>query len=125
MICNVSFYSLDSAFHSFLYSLIYGLSLCGSCLLSRLTLHLDHVSQGFLLCYLPVVRSPGVYIQVISISSSFFKFMCLFTYLYLFLAVLGLHCCACAFLCGSEGCSPGAVRGLLIVVASLVVEPGL
>ena len=41
----------------------------------------------------------------------------------LFLAVLGLHCCAQAFFsCGERGLLFVAVRGLLIAVASLVVE---
>ena len=44
----------------------------------------------------------------------------------LFLAVLGLCCCAWAFSsCGERGLFFVVVRGLLIVVASLVVEHGL
>ena len=51
---------------------------------------------------------------------SFFKFI------YLFLAALGLRCCARAFSsCGERGLLFVAVRGLLIAVASLVVEHGL
>ena len=53
----------------------------------------------------------------------------LFIYLfkiYLFLAVLGLRCCAWAFSsCGERGLLFVAVHGLLITVASLVVEHGL
>ena len=46
--------------------------------------------------------------------------------IYLFLAVLGLHCCVLAFSsCGERGLLFVAVRGLLIAVASLVVEHGL
>ena len=46
-------------------------------------------------------------------------------YLFLFLAVLGLRCCARAFSsCSEWGLLFVAVRGL-IVVASLVVEHGL
>ena len=46
--------------------------------------------------------------------------------LYLFLAGLGLHCCARAFSsCGERGLLFIAVRGLLVVVASLVEEHGL
>ena len=46
--------------------------------------------------------------------------------LYLFMAVLGLHCCAQAFSsCGEQGLLFVAVRGLLIAVASLVAEHGL
>ena len=49
-----------------------------------------------------------------------------FIYLFLFLAVLGLHCCTQAF----SSCSEGgllfiAVRRFLIAVASLVAEHGL
>ena len=44
-------------------------------------------------------------------------------FIYLFLAVLGLHCCAQAFSsCGEWGLLLVAVHGLLIVVASLVAE---
>ena len=54
-------------------------------------------------------------------QSAFFFFLILF--IYLFLAVLGPHCCMRAF---SSCCEPGllfvAVRGLLIAVASLVAE---
>ena len=47
-------------------------------------------------------------------------------YFYLFLAVLGLCCCAWAFSsCGERGLLFVAVRGLLIAVASLVAEHGL
>ena len=50
----------------------------------------------------------------------------LFIYLSLFLRVLGLCCCARAFSsCGEQGLLFVAVRGLLIVVASLVAEHGL
>ena len=44
----------------------------------------------------------------------------------LFLAALGLRCCVRAFSsCGEQGLLFFAVRGLLIAVASLVVEHGL
>ena len=44
----------------------------------------------------------------------------------LFWAALGLCCCTWAFSsCGKQGLLFVAVRGLLIVVASLVVEHGL
>ena len=47
-------------------------------------------------------------------------------YLYIFLAVLGLCCCARAFSsCSEQGLLFIVVGGLLIVVASLVVEHGL
>ena len=46
--------------------------------------------------------------------------------IYLFLAALGLCCCARAFSsCGERGLLFIAVRGLLIAVASLVAEHGL
>ena len=44
----------------------------------------------------------------------------------LFLAALGLHCCAWAFSsCGERGLLLFAVHRLLIAVASLVAEHGL
>ena len=47
-------------------------------------------------------------------------------FIYLFLAALGLCCCSRAFSsCGERGLFFVAVRGLLIVVASLVAERGL
>ena len=49
-----------------------------------------------------------------------------FFFFSLFLAALGLRCCARAFSsCGKQGLLFVAVRGLLIAVASLVVEHGL
>ena len=55
--------------------------------------------------------------------------MCFFLKEHLFiylLAVLGLCCCARAFSsCGEQGLLFIVVRGLLIAVASLVVEHGL
>ena len=49
---------------------------------------------------------------------------CFFLNVYLFLAVLGLCCCAQAFSCGEQGLLFVVVCGLLIVVASLVAEHG-
>ena len=47
-------------------------------------------------------------------------------FIYLFLAALGLRCCAQAFSsCGERGLLFLAVRRLLIMVASLVAEPRL
>ena len=47
-------------------------------------------------------------------------------FFYLFLAVLGLHCCTWAFSsCDKQGLLFVAVCGLLIAVASLAVEHGL
>ena len=49
-----------------------------------------------------------------------------YLFIYLFLAALGLRCCVWAFLnCGERGLLFVAVHGLLIAVASLVVEHGL
>ena len=54
-------------------------------------------------------------------SISFFKIFIYF--IYLFLAALGLRCCARAFSsCGEWGLPFVAVRGLLIVAVSLVAE---
>ena len=54
-------------------------------------------------------------------SSRLFFFFNLF--IYLFLAALGLRCCTRAFSsCGERGLFFISVRGLLIAVASLVVE---
>ena len=60
--------------------------------------------------------------------ASLFFFFNKFLYLsiYLFMAVLGLHCCVWAFSSFSEqGLLFAAVRGLLIFVASRVAEHGL
>ena len=54
-------------------------------------------------------------------SASFKKIIILF--IYLFLAVLGLHCCSgFSLVVTSRGYSLVAVHGLLIVVASLAAE---
>ena len=64
-----------------------------------------------------------------SLSLSFLinrLFFFIHVFIYLFLAALGLRCCAQAFSgCSERGPLFIAVRGLLIVVASLVVEHGL
>ena len=59
--------------------------------------------------------------------SLFLKFFFKVTFLKnLFLAALGLRCCAWAFSsCGEWGLLFVVVRGLLIAVASLVAEHGL
>ena len=55
----------------------------------------------------------------------FFFYINLFIF-YLFLVVLGLHCCGWAFSsCGEQGLLFVAVHGLPIVAASLVAEHGL
>ena len=49
-----------------------------------------------------------------------------YLFIYLFLAVLGLRCCAWAFSsCGERGLLFVVVRRLLLAVASLVAEHGL
>ena len=61
-----------------------------------------------------------IYIYIYIYTTSFFFFLS-----YLFLAALGLCCCVRAFSsCGEQGLLLVAVRGLLIAVASLVVEHG-
>ena len=56
----------------------------------------------------------------------YFIFCKLFKFIYLFLAALGLRYCVQAFsTCGEQGLLFLAVQGLLIAVASLVVEHGL
>ena len=55
-----------------------------------------------------------------------FFYIYIHLFIYLFLAVLGLRFCLRAFCsCGEWGLLFVAVRGLLIAVASLVVEHGL
>ena len=51
---------------------------------------------------------------------------CFVLFCFVFLTTLGLHCCAQAFSsCGKRGLLFVVVRRLLIVVTSLVAEPGL
>ena len=58
--------------------------------------------------------------ELFEVSTNLFIYL---FYLYLFLATLGLRCCAQAFSsCGERGLLFVAVRGLLTVVASLVAE---
>ena len=57
--------------------------------------------------------------------SFFFPFFFFYKFIYLFLAVLGLRCCAQSFSsCGERGLHFIAVCRLLIAVASLVAEHG-
>ena len=57
---------------------------------------------------------------------TFFFFLFKIYFIYLFLAVLGLRCCAWAFSsCSERGLLFVAVHRLLIAVASLVAEHGL
>ena len=56
-------------------------------------------------------------------NQEIFFFFNIYIFIYLFLAVLGLRFCAQAFSsCGEWGLLFIAVRGLLIVVVSLVAE---
>ena len=56
-----------------------------------------------------------------ALAGRFFFFFFLIFLIYLFLAALGLHCCAWAFSsCGERGLFFVVVRGLPIAVASLV-----
>ena len=60
------------------------------------------------------------------IAFTYILFLYINLFIYLFLAVSGLCCCVRAFSsCGKQGLLFIAVCGLLIVVASLVVERGL
>ena len=68
--------------------------------------------------------TPAVYEGGNKDSSIFFKKINLF--IYLFMAALGLRCCARAFSsCGKWGLLFVGVRGVLITVASLVAKHGL
>ena len=65
----------------------------------------------------------SVHMKVVPVLDFFF--INLFIYLFLFLAALGLRCCARAFSsCGERGLLLVVVRGLLIAVASLVRSTG-
>ena len=76
---------------------------------------------------------PWGFFHVVSISGLFlfitewYQYIVFINYfIYLFLAALGLRCCTRASSsCGEQGLLFVAVRGLLIVAASLVVEHGL
>ena len=63
---------------------------------------------------------------MLSVESEIFFFFQLIYFIYLFLAALGLRCCARAFSSrGERGLIFVVVPGLLIAVASLVAEHGL
>ena len=67
------------------------------------------------------IRKNGHFFGAVSSSSSSFFFF--YNFIYLFLAVLGLHCCSgFSLVLASGGYSLVAVHGFLIVVAFLVVE---
>ena len=74
------------------------------------------VAQSFILPRVPIPQ----------LHPLFFFFLIYLLFIYLFLAALGLRCCARAFsTCGERGLLLVAVRGLLIAGASLVAEHGL
>ena len=67
-----------------------------------------------------------LYIFLAEMTNSIFFFFFLNKFIYLFLAVLGVHCCVRAFCsCGERGLLFVAVHGHLIAVASVVAEHGL
>ena len=67
-----------------------------------------------------------IYYYFIYLFFKIWNFINLFVFIYLFLAALGLCCCARAFSsCGEQGLLFVVVLGLLIGVASLVAEHGL
>ena len=79
---------------------------------------------GLLLCETESLGERKV--QTVSFIHLISSFYYLFIYLYLLLAVWGLHCCARAFSsCGEQGLLFIAVGGLLVTVTSLVAEHGL
>ena len=70
-----------------------------------------------------VLRKMNSLIILLKLFLFLYKFI---YFIYLFLAALGLCCCARAFSsCGERGLLFVVVHGLLIAVASLVVEHGL
>ena len=88
-----------------------------------LCLH-THVPVYVLVCALtaPLCTVQGGCVHTCSLMHFFFL---IHLFIYLFLVVLGLRCCTRAFSsCGEWGLLFVAVRGLLLVVASLVVEHG-
>ena len=80
-----------------------------------------------LLCAMASLRYPLAHLIFVLEGRYFSFFFNKFIYfIYLFLAALGLCCCARAFSsCGERGLLFIAVHGLLISVASLVAEHGL
>ena len=77
--------------------------------------------------FIPPPLSPlGVYMFVLYVCASISALKIIFLKIYLFLAVLGLHCCeGFSLAVASRGCSLVAVGRLLIVVASPVAGQGL
>ena len=72
-----------------------------------------------------MVGSQHVLLLLSSLSSSLFFFFNFYLFIYLFMAVLGLHFCERAFSsCGKRGPLFIAVRGPLTIAASLVGSTG-
>ena len=70
-----------------------------------------------------VIDAKFLAITVLFYFLFFYLFIKFYLFIYLFLAALGLHCCARAFSsCDKRGLLFVVVHGLLIAVASLVVE---
>ena len=76
-------------------------------------------------CFL-LVSSPGLPSVCVCVLISLFLKNKFIYFIYLFLAALGLCCCAQVFSsCGERGLLYVVVRGLLIAAASPVAEHGL
>ena len=91
---------------------------CGasSLVLNREALHLSNLYIAWLIIFQPAFQN--IYYYSFSFLINLF--------IYLFMAELGLRCCARAFsTCSKWGLLFVAVHGLLIAVASLVAEHGL
>ena len=66
------------------------------------------------------------FVTILKVALCIFGFLFVFNKFILFLAALGLRCCARAFSsCGKRGLLSVAECGLLVAVAFLVVEHGL
>ena len=86
--------------------------------------HLKNTEIPYSCPLIQAFRNPEMFLKRCKIPKIFF-FINLF-FIYLFFAALGLRCYAWAFSsCGEQGLLFVAVHGLLIAVASLVLEHGL
>ena len=94
--------------------------------LSLLPFFLDESGQMFI-SFVYLLKEPAFSFIDLCYCFLHFFFKKLNSFIhYLFLAALGLCCCSQAFSsCGERGLLFIAVRGLLVVVASLVAEHGL
>ena len=86
-------------------------------------------TRAELLCGVWDLPGPGLEPVSPALAGGFFFFLSFLkkkNYLFIYLAALGLRCCARAFSsCSERGLLFVAVRGLLIAVASLVAEHSL